>query len=67
MSPVGTPRTFRTTTRPVTVNGVDIPAGSKVRVVYASANRDDKRFADASQFRIDRARHRCMSASARVG
>ena len=46
--------TFRTATEPVTINGVDIPVGGKIRVVYASANRDEKRFADASQFRVDR-------------
>jgi hypothetical protein len=46
--------TFRTATKPVTVNGIEIPAGGKVRVVYASANRDDKRFTDADDFRVDR-------------
>jgi hypothetical protein len=45
---------FRTTTKPVTVNGVDLPAGAKIRVVYASANRDGERFPDAGRFRIDR-------------
>jgi hypothetical protein len=45
---------FRTTTRPVTINGVDLPAGAKVRVVYSSANRDADRFADPDEFRIDR-------------
>ncbi len=46
--------TFRTTTCLVTINGVDIPAGAKVRLVYASANRDEKRFTDPEQFLIDR-------------
>jgi hypothetical protein len=45
---------FRTTRNPVAVGGVDLPAGAKVRVVFASANRDDERFADAGEFRIDR-------------
>lgn len=46
--------TFRTTTRDVDVAGVTIPAGAKVRVVYASANRDDTVFEDPHTFRIDR-------------
>jgi cytochrome P450 len=46
--------TFRTTTKPVTINGVDLPAGAKVRVVYASANRDADRFENPDEFRIDR-------------
>jgi cytochrome P450 len=46
--------TFRTTTREVEVAGTTIPAGAKVRVVYASANRDDSVFEDPTTFRIDR-------------
>src|SRR5690606_19707844 len=46
--------TFRTATCPVTIGGTDLPAGAKVRVVYASANRDTERFTDPDAFRIDR-------------
>jgi cytochrome P450 len=46
--------TFRTTTKPVTIAGEELPAGAKVRVVYASAGRDSARFEDAGSFRVDR-------------
>lgn len=46
--------TFRTANRPVTVHDEQLPADAKVRVVYASANRDESRFPDADVFRIDR-------------
>ena len=46
--------TFRTTKHPVAICGEQIPEGGKVRVVYASANRDEKQFPDADQFRVDR-------------
>lgn len=46
--------TFRTSKYPVDVGGERLPEGAKVRVVYASANRDQDRFADADTFRIDR-------------
>jgi cytochrome P450 len=45
---------FRTTTEPVEIGGCPIPAGAKVRVMYASANHDEAHFTDASEFRIDR-------------
>jgi cytochrome P450 len=45
---------FRTTTEPVEVAGCPIPAGAKVRVMYASANRDEAHFVDAGAFRVDR-------------
>ncbi|MFC4905879.1 cytochrome P450 [Actinomadura gamaensis] len=34
----------RTTTRPVTVHGVEIPAGEKVMMLYGAANRDEREF-----------------------
>src|SRR5581483_2024834 len=46
--------TFRTTNHPVTVGGLQLPADANVRVVSASANRDETRFPDADVFRIDR-------------
>ena len=45
---------FRTTTEPVEVSGCPIPADAKVRVMYASANRDTDFLPDADEFRIDR-------------
>jgi cytochrome P450 len=34
----------RTTTEPVTIDGVEIPAGEKVLLMYGSANRDEREF-----------------------
>lgn len=45
---------FRTATDAVEVAGCPIPADAKVRVMYASANRDERQFADAGTFRVDR-------------
>ena len=45
---------FRTSVDPVRVDGTDLPSGAKVRVVFASANRDERQFADPDTFRIDR-------------
>lgn len=36
----------RTTTRPVTVRDVEIPAGEKVLMLYAAANRDEREFGE---------------------
>lgn len=45
---------FRTTTRDVELHGVQMPAGSKVAVCYAAANRDFREFPDPDDFRLDR-------------
>src|SRR5450830_1400835 len=44
----------RLATRDVQVGGIDIPAGSKLLIVMASANHDERRFADADLFDIRR-------------
>lgn len=44
----------RTLTRPVTIDGVTIPAGERVLLVYQAANRDPDEFDDAETFRLDR-------------
>lgn len=46
---------FRIVTRDVTLGGVDIPAGSRLVVIYSSANRDEALFADPDAFDPDRA------------
>jgi cytochrome P450 len=45
---------FRTSVDAVRVDSTDLPSGAKVRVVFASANRDERQFADPDTFRIDR-------------
>jgi cytochrome P450 len=45
---------FRTATEDLEVAGCPIPADAKVRVMYASANRDTDYLPDADEFRIDR-------------
>lgn len=57
----------RTTTRPVTLHGADIPEGRKVMLLYAAANRDDREFgSDAEMFRARReiAKHLAFSYGA---
>jgi hypothetical protein len=51
-SPAGS--LFRTTTRDVTLSGVDIPAGAKVGVAYGAANRDPEAFERPDEFDIGR-------------
>jgi len=45
---------FRTTTRPVVVGDVEIPAGEKVLLFLGAANRDHRRWPDPDRFDIDR-------------
>jgi len=45
---------FRTATRDVDIAGTTVPAGSTVIPVYASANRDDRKFPGADRFDIAR-------------
>lgn len=52
---------FRTTTRNVTIAGVDIPGGSKVLLFLAAANRDPEHWENPEQFSLDR------NASGHVG
>jgi hypothetical protein len=44
----------RLATKDVRIDGVDIPAGSKLLIVTSSANHDDRHFADADLFDIRR-------------
>jgi cytochrome P450 len=45
---------FRTTTAETKIAGTAIPAGATVIPIYASANRDDRKFPDAAVFDITR-------------
>jgi len=45
----------RITTRPTTIGGVDVPAGAKLMLLLASANRDPDRFPDPDVFDVTRA------------
>jgi cytochrome P450 len=45
---------FRTTTEPVTLHGVEIPAGSVVELYWGAANRDERQFADPDAFVLGR-------------
>jgi cytochrome P450 len=65
----------RTTTRPVDIDGVAIPAGAKVHLLYGSANRDRREFGPSAD-RLDVGRrvermlafgsgpHHCLGAAA---
>ena len=52
-SPVET-ATFRITTQAIKIGGAIVPAGEIVVVSLLSANRDEKRFPDAAELRLDR-------------
>jgi cytochrome P450/ferredoxin-NADP reductase len=53
---IGAPiRSFtRTLTTDYVLGGVSLPAGARVMVLYASANRDERKFPDADRFDITR-------------
>ena len=44
----------RTTTRAIDRHGVTIPEGAKVQLLYGSANRDEREFADPDRFDVTR-------------
>lgn len=48
---------FRTNAEPTTLHDTTIPQGTKMQLLYASANRDPAQFEDPDEFRIDRDRH----------
>nr|BDT35106.1 cytochrome P450 [Myxococcus sp. MH1] len=45
---------FRTALEPVELGGVPIPQGAHIRIVYASANRDEARFHEPERFDVRR-------------
>ena len=48
---------FRTNNRDIDVRGHTIPAGTKMQVLFASANRDEAMFENPDEFRLDRDPH----------
>jgi cytochrome P450 len=48
------PGMFRTATQEVTLTGVAIPAGARLFLAFASANRDERLFADPERFDVHR-------------
>lgn len=44
----------RVTTRPVAVGGVQLQAGDRLTLIWASANRDESVFGNPDEFRLDR-------------
>lgn len=45
---------MRTTTRPTTLAGIPMPEGTKLFLIYGSANRDEEHFPDAEDFQMQR-------------
>lgn len=45
---------FRIVTRDVTIDGVDLPAGARVMLRFAAANRDPAQFADPDRLDVER-------------
>ena len=40
--------------QPISVAGVELPVGGRVRVLFGSANRDERWLSDANEFRVER-------------
>jgi len=53
--------TFRYTVEPLTIDGVEIPAGAQVIICLAAADRDEARYPDAESLDIDRAASRHLA------
>lgn len=51
----------RVTTRPVEIHGVTLPAGSRVLMIFASANRDPRVFDRADELVLDRSNARNLA------
>ena len=51
----------RVTTRPVTLHGTELPVGSRVLTIFASANRDPRVFDRADELVLDRDGERTMA------
>ena len=51
----------RVTTKPVTLHGTDLPVGSRVLTIFASANRDPRVFDRADELVLDRDGERTMA------
>ena len=45
---------YRTTTRPTTIAGVDVPEGAVLLVLFAAANRDERHYSDPDRFDVAR-------------
>src|SRR6185503_17708728 len=45
---------FRTTKKPVTLGGVDLPERTTLMLIFAAANRDEEQFPDAAKFDVQR-------------
>ena len=65
---LGTPiRSFsRIATRPVVIDGIDIPSGARVMMLFASANRDERVFEDPDRFDIARNNRRHLGFGAGI-
>ncbi|OHV71760.1 cytochrome P450 [Pseudofrankia sp. BMG5.36] len=56
----------RTTSEPLDIAGVTIPAGSRLMMLIAAANRDPTRFADPDRFDVTRTGHPSVSFGAGI-